>query len=263
MCFARLLDFDADGTDELILAYHTEQTSDGTFFQNYRIEIWTYQEPVIRQVYSGEAVKEGEGALSIHLSLMGEKYFLYNYMEEFDEETYEARYVDEWRGFNGETVDVLKRNVCKAGEEETYSIDDRDVTKEEWREDRERWTDLAGDYGLQNGGSIMDASVNELVATFKTLSEYLEIAWVDNISQEKEEKPYADSAWGTELIGYWETLLVKSYAEWTALTFYEDGMAKLQTRSSVYFGSFEIQSDGSVMLNLRDEYLYPKFPHEL
>lgn len=261
LCFAKLIDFDADGTDELILAYHTGRVSDSVFFQNYMVEIWAFQEPSIRKVYSDEAEIEGDGALGVRLSLLDGKYYLYNYMEEFDEETYESRYIDEWRGYDGETVDVLKRNKCNItytddGETEIFSIDDRDVTKEEWAEDREKWTDLAGNYGFQNGGSTLEASTSELVATLKTLSEYLGIEWVDNISQEKEEKPYADSVWGTELIGYWETLNPESFAEWAALTFYEDGMIEMHTRSGVCFGSFEIQSDGSVMLSLKDEYMY-------
>lgn len=212
-------------------------------------------------MYSGEPMKEGEGTLSIHVSSLDGKYYLYNYMEEFDEEIYESHYIVEWRGFDGETVDVLKRDVWEIaysddGETVTYSIDDRDVAQEEWAKDRERWTDLAGDYGLQNGGSTSEASVNELAATFKTLSAYLGMEWVDNTSREKEEQPYSDSAWGTELIGHWETLRSESFAEWAALTFYEDGMAKLHTRSDVCFGSFEIQSDGSVMLYVKDEYMY-------
>lgn len=155
----------------------------------------------------------------------------------------------------------MKRNVCEIvysedGEMETYSIDDIDVTKEEWLEDREKWTDLAGDYGFQNGGSTLVTSVSELATTFKTLSEYLGIEWADNISREKEDKLYSDSVWGEELIGYWETLRPESFVDWTTLTFYEDGVVEMHTRSGVCFGAFEIQSDGSVVLSLKDEYLY-------
>ena len=215
LCFAKLIDFDADGTEEMILAYHTGQDSESSFFQNYLVEIWAYQDSAIRKVYSAEPAKEGEGALGIHLSLLDGKYYLYSYIEEFDEETYESNYIDEWRGFDGEAIDVLKRNVCEIvysedGEMETYSIDDIDVTKEEWLEDREKWTDLAGDYGFQNGGSTLVTSVSELATTFKTLSEYLGIEWADNISREKEDKLYSDSVWGEELIGYWETLRPES-----------------------------------------------------
>lgn len=261
LCFAKLIDFDADGTEELILAYYTGQVADSDFFQNYMIEIWAFKESSIRKVYSGEPMIEGEGGLGIHLSLLDGKYYLYNYMEEFDEETYESHYTDEWRGYDGETIDVLKRNNCKitytdSGEMETYSIADRDVTKEEWMEDREKWTELAGNYGFQNGGSTLEASVSELVSTFKTLGEYLGIEWSDNISGEKEEKPYSDSVWGTELIGYWETLCPESFADWVTLTFYEDSMVEMHTRSEVCFGAFTIQSDGNVMLSLYDEYLY-------
>lgn len=261
LCFAKLIDFDADGIEELILAYHTGQTADDAFFQNYIIEIWSYQNSAIRKVYSGEPMIEGEGALGIHVSSLDGKYYLYNYMEEFDEETYESHYIDEWRGLDGGVVDVLKRDIWEIaysddGETEIYSIDDKDVTKKEWMEDRERWTDLEGDYGLQNGGSTLETSVSELAATFKTLSAYLGIEWEDNISWEREEKPYSESAWKAELIGHWETLNPKSFAEWTTLTFYEDGMAELHTRSGVCFGSFEIQSDGSVMLYAKDEYMY-------
>ncbi|GEM_PF-3339108 len=261
LCFAKLIDFDADGTEEMILAYHTGQDSESSFFQNYLVEIWAYQDSAIRKVYLAEPAKEGEGALGIHLSLLDGKYYLYSYIEEFDEETYESNYIDEWRGFDGEAIDVLKRNVCEIvysedGEMETYSIDDIDVTKEEWLEDREKWTDLAGDYGFQNGGSTLVTSVSELATTFKTLSEYLGIEWADNISREKEDKLYSDSVWGEELIGYWETLRPESFVDWTTLTFYEDGVVEMHTRSGVCFGAFEIQSDGSVVLSLKDEYLY-------
>lgn len=260
LCFAKLLDFNADGIEELILAYHTGQVSDNAFFQRYMIEIWAFQDSAIQKVYSGEPIKE-EGALGIYLSLLDEKYYLYNYIEEFDEETYESHYTYEWRGFDGEAVDVLKRNVWEIvysdnGETETYRIDDKDVTKEEWMKDKERWSDIAGDYGFQNGGSTLEASTSELVTTFKTLSEYLGIEWIDNISREKEEKPYTGSVWGTELIGYWETLRPESFADWITLTFYEDGMAEVHTRSGVCFGSFEIQSAGNVGISLNDEYLY-------
>ena len=261
LCFAKLIDFDADGTEEMILAYHTGQDSESSFFQNYLVEIWAYQDSAIRKVYSAEPAKEGEGALGIHLSLLDGKYYLYSYIEEFDEETYESNYIDEWRGFDGEAIDVLKRNVCEIvysedGEMETYSIDDIDVTKEEWLEDREKWTDLAGDYGFQNGGSTLVTSVSELATTFKTLSEYLGIEWADNISREKEDKLYSDSVWGEELIGYWETLRPESFVGWTTFYFLEDGLVEMNTISGVCFGAFEIQSDGSVVLSLKDEYLY-------
>lgn len=261
LCFAKLIDFDADGTEEMILAYHTGQISDDGFFQNYMVEIWACQETTIRKVYFGEPMRMGEGALGIYVSSLDDKYYLYNYMEEFDEETYESYYIDEWRGLDGGVVDVLKRDVWEIAysddvETETYSIDDKEVTKEEWTEDREKWTDIVGDYGFQNGGSTSEASVSELVSTFKTLSAYLGVEWEDNISWEKEEKPYSESVWGTELIGHWETLNQESLAEWVALTFYEDGMAEMQTRSGVWFGGFDIQSDGSVMIRLNDEYLY-------
>lgn len=261
LCFAKLIDFDADGTEELIFVYHAGQTSDDAFLQNYMMEIWACQEMTIRKVYFGEPMNKGEGALGIYVSSLDGEYYLYNYMEQFDEETYESQYIDEWLGVDGAAFGVLKRNVCKIAysdekETETYSIDDRNVAKEEWTEDRERWTDIVGNYGFQNGGNTLEASVSELAATFKTLSTYLGMEWVDNISQKKVKEPYSESVWGTELIGHWETVNPESFAEWVALTFYEDGVMEMRTRSGAYLGDFAIQSDGSVMIHLNDEYWY-------
>ena len=261
LCFAKLIDFDADGTEEMILAYNTGQSSDEDFFQDYIVEVWAYQGSAIQKVYSDKAMGKGEGALGIYLVLCDGKYYLDNYIEEFYDETYTGQYVYELRGYDGNIVDILRRNVwtivySEDSQNETFRIDDRDVTKEEWIEERDRWNNLVGDYGFQNGGINLEASVNELATTFKILSEFLEIEWVDNISMEKEEKPYSNSVWGSELIGYWETLSAESFAVWTTLTFYEDGLAELHSRSGVCFGTFEIQSDGSVMLYLNDEYFY-------
>lgn len=257
LCFAKLIDFNADGTEEMLLAYNAGKDPDSLFAQNYVVEVWAWQGTSIEKVYTGKPVGNIDHGIDIYINLYEGNYYLYNGVEEYDEETFTYQLVDEWYGYSDDVFGLCKRNVYSEEADATvYTIDDAEVTEEEWSDGRNQWREVSDDYGLQNAGFTMDTSVDGLVSAFHTLSNHLEIEWIDNISHEKEKKPYANSLWGAYLIGYWNTLFAESFGERVETTFYEDGLAEVHTRSGVCFGPFQIEADGSVTIYLNDGYLY-------
>lgn len=257
LCFAKLIDFNADGTEELIIAYNTGEDSEYLYVQNFIIEVWAYQDSAIKKVYSGEPMGDIDHGVGISLDFYEGNYYIYKYIEEFDEETFISQLIDEWYGYEKEAFGLVKRSVYSEGESvKATAINDREVSETEWSEDRNRWREAEEEYYFQNGEFYIDRSVDELTTTFKTLSEYLGIEWTDNISRVKEEKPYANSVWGADLIGYWENMYAQSLQEYVAATFYEDGVAELHTHNQVAFGNFEMEENGNVVVYLKDGYFY-------
>ena len=51
LCFAKLLDFNGDGTKELILVYQTEKTK--IINMKYHVELWTFDEKKAKKIVSG------------------------------------------------------------------------------------------------------------------------------------------------------------------------------------------------------------------
>ncbi len=257
LCFAKMIDFNVDGMEEMLLAYRTGADPEYLATQNYVVEVWAWQGTSIQKVYAGEPIGDVDHGIDIYVNLYEGNYYLYYGAEEYDEETSAYQLVDEWYGYSNDAFGLCKRNVYSEGADAAaYKIDGAEVTEAEWSESRNQWREANEDYGLQNAGFAMDTSMDELIITFHTLSDHLGIEWVDSISREKEEKPYSNSLWGTYLIGYWETLFAESFGERVETTFYEDGTAEVHTRSGVCFGSFQIEADGNVTICLNDGYLY-------
>lgn len=78
LAIARLIDFDGDGTDELLLAYDTKPAPSGSSYtydtsqkDAYKVEVWAYKDGKISKVYDvdGTVRSADDGSLFVQISL--------------------------------------------------------------------------------------------------------------------------------------------------------------------------------------------------
>lgn len=79
LAIARLIDFDGDGTDELLLAYDTKPAPSGNSYtydtsqkDAYKVEVWAYKDGKISKVYDvdGTVRSADDGSLFVQISLL-------------------------------------------------------------------------------------------------------------------------------------------------------------------------------------------------
>lgn len=79
LAIARLIDFDGDGTDELLLAYDTKPAPSGSNYtydtsqkDAYKVEVWAYKDGKISKVYDvdGTVRSADDGSLFVQISLL-------------------------------------------------------------------------------------------------------------------------------------------------------------------------------------------------
>lgn len=79
LAIARLIDFDGDGTDELLLAYDTKPAPSGSSYtydtsqkDAYKVEVWAYKDGKISKVYDvdGTVRSADDGSLFVQISLL-------------------------------------------------------------------------------------------------------------------------------------------------------------------------------------------------
>lgn len=144
LCFVRLVDFDADGTDELVVAYRNPQqekrdAAHGTY-SLYTVEVWGMDGNSITQLYEG-APFAGDGASST-LQLVhkdGKTYLVTGAADSF--------YYGYYYGFDDQgEFTCVKTFEGEHGEADSYSIDGSSVSMDEfgeqlgvWQSDEESW----------------------------------------------------------------------------------------------------------------------------
>ena len=65
LCFAKLIDFDQDGDEELLLAYYDAEKTRGIWV--HEVEVWTYDDE-LRQIYANQSLSDGGMSSSVALS---------------------------------------------------------------------------------------------------------------------------------------------------------------------------------------------------
>lgn len=260
LCFATLLDFDVDGTEELVVVYRDpEVNSDDSAAQNYTVEIWDYQEARLINIYKGKAIGDMEHGIALYIEERDGKYYIREVEEVVQEldaasgETKTGMIVSDIgftdKGFEvAATRESMQYISLELEIRDVYKINGDEVSQEEYYEECGKWN-AAYSWGFQNGGD-MTTTVEALTTTYETLANALGIEWEKDFSE-----IIPDSS-EDDLIGLWENQQSEAYAMMAELTLYEDGTVGLLERHGFYWGTYETEEDGTVLIYLTDAALY-------
>lgn len=187
------------------------------------------------------------------------KYYIYEVeqvIQELDSESGETKtgiiisdvgFTD--RGFEVvATRESMQYDSLESERRNVYEINGDEVSQEEYYEECSKWN-MAYTWGFQNAGD-MSAAVEELTMTYEILAAELGIEWGKDFSEIIPDNPEND------LIGLWENQQSEAYAMMAELTLYEDGTVGLLERNGFYWGTYETQEDGTVLIYLTDAALY-------
>ena len=264
LCFARLIDFDADGVDELLIAYHDPiQNSDNVFEQSYTVELWRYNNYELEKIYVGTPMGNASEGSGIKIDSHNGKYYIYTYEENNNagSDINESEIVYSWLGLEegtigfGGTASIVQYISPPSPIRTIYKVNGTEVSEEEYNAFVTEWglgyeSETGFQRGFQNcGDTMMSASLTDLSETFKTLCEKLGIPWNDSTVIDEENS--VKEQW----IGTWEnnTGSLQTYAK---LTLYEDGTVGLNERNSFYWGTYEKEENESISVHISDAVLY-------
>lgn len=182
LAFAKLIDFDGDGHDELVVAYADPEKSN-EFIARYSIEVWQYKDYELEKVYSGDGYGNDGGTTTLYITCVEDQYYLI----EGGADAFEYDYF--WGFKDGEFQQVHSLEIdYDVYPDSNAKIDGKLVTEDEYNEDLEKWWAACETYGLSRSEEDEDVSLAELQKTLDTLREILGIQDAgDSESTDKEE----------------------------------------------------------------------------
>lgn len=136
---ARLMDFDGDGTDELLLAYDTVPAPSGSSFDYdsnqksaYKVEVWAYKDGKISKVYDepDTVLSADDGSLFVQIcTLDGTEACVSTRTQDYDENTFS----DVFRNyaFDGDEFDVALETASSSeqgGSNTVFTVDGQEVS---------------------------------------------------------------------------------------------------------------------------------------
>lgn len=139
LAVARLMDFDGDGTDELLLAYDTVPAPSGSSFSYdsdqksaYKVEVWAYKDGKISKVYDEpDTVRSADdGSLFVQISTLdGTETCVSTRTQDSDENTFS----DVFRNyaFDGDEFDVALETASSSeqgGSNTVFTVDGQEVS---------------------------------------------------------------------------------------------------------------------------------------
>lgn len=142
LALARLIDFDGDGLNELLVSYNAVEigTDAASADEVYPVEVWDYQDGDLVQVYEGNAPYTNGGAYFLDL-------YEYNDLPVicavwYDMQVDNASLVDEYTGYFSQVSETLDAIAVRdsffnydTGENSvTYTLDGESATEEEWND---------------------------------------------------------------------------------------------------------------------------------
>lgn len=142
LALARLIDFDGDGLNELLVSYNAVEigTDAASADEVYPVEVWDYQDGELVQVYEGNAPYTNGGAYFLDL-------YEYNDLPVicavwYDMQVDNASLVDEYTGYFSQVSETLDAIAVRdsffnydTGENSvTYTLDGESATEEEWND---------------------------------------------------------------------------------------------------------------------------------
>lgn len=142
LALARLIDFNGDGLNELLVSYNAVEigTDAASADEVYPVEVWDYQDGELVQVYEGNAPYTNGGAYFLDL-------YEYNDLPVicavwYDMQVDNASLVDEYTGYFSQVSETLDAIAVRdsffnydTGENSvTYTLDGESATEEEWND---------------------------------------------------------------------------------------------------------------------------------
>lgn len=142
LALAKLIDFDDDGLNELLVSYNAVQigTDAASADEVYPVEVWDYQDGELVQVYEGNAPYTNGGAYFLDL-------YEYNDLPVicavwYDMQVDNASLIDEYTGYFSQVSETLDAIAVRdsffnydTGENSvTYTLDGESATEEEWND---------------------------------------------------------------------------------------------------------------------------------
>lgn len=139
LAVARLMDFDGDGTDELLLAYDTVPAPSGSSFDYdsnqknaYKVEVWAYKDGKISKVYDepDTVLSADDGSLFVQISTLdGTETCVSTRTQDYDENTFS----DVFRNyaFDGDKFDVALETASSSeqgGSNTVFTVDGQEVS---------------------------------------------------------------------------------------------------------------------------------------
>lgn len=139
LAVARLMDFDGDGTDELLLAYDTVPAPSGSSFDYdsnqksaYKVEVWAYKDGIISKVYDepDTVLSADDGSLFVQISTLdGTETCVSTRTQDFDENT--SSDVFRNYAFDGDEFDVALETASRSeqgGSSTVFTVDGQEVS---------------------------------------------------------------------------------------------------------------------------------------
>ena len=139
LAVARLMDFDGDGTDELLLAYDTVPAPSGSSFDYdsnqksaYKVEVWAYKDGKISKVYDepDTVLSADDGSLFVQITTLdGTETCVSTRTQDYDENTFS----DVFRNyaFDGGEFDVALETASSSeqgGSSTVFTVDGQEVS---------------------------------------------------------------------------------------------------------------------------------------
>lgn len=162
LCFAKLLDFDQDGQEELILAYADPGTYH-EFIPQYVIEVWRYNNTELEKVFTGEGYGNDGGTRTLYISCVDNKY----YIIEGAADAFEYDYI--W-GLEDNKFYQVKTLEGEYDVDALFTIDGDVVSLEEFEAETSKWWNASTTYGLSRDEEDEDRSLEELQKAIEQLS---------------------------------------------------------------------------------------------
>lgn len=135
VCFAKLIDFNKDGYDELLYVYETNEEE--YRIGNYKFEIWYYNGTELTLGISGGLFGTNGGVVSLELIEYNEKTFV---VEGFSDEGEQCFYY----GYGENGFEIVREADCEWDSmigDWICSIDGQTVSKEEWDAEQKVWNE--------------------------------------------------------------------------------------------------------------------------
>lgn len=135
VCYAKLLDFNDDGQEELVLAHISDDFKSGkSVYPQYQIEVWGIEKNIAVQLYSGKPYSSNGDRGVLKIALVDGMY----YIVEGNIGSVKKCYVWGMQENTGK-FEMQKKLEAKYSGTANYSIDDQSVTEEEYSKEISKW----------------------------------------------------------------------------------------------------------------------------
>ena len=176
LCFASLIDFDNDNTEELILAYGSSDESEESLDLDYIVEVWEYSDDTISKIFDSTNYETADSWDAIRVSCVDGKYYIFTeiddvYSAENDAESSQYFYV--WGYDENEFTQIEKLEADFYWDSTIYFVNGSEMTEDEYYDEYSGWWEDYVEYRLYMGSLTAEG---ELENTLSYLMEYLGIS---------------------------------------------------------------------------------------